>query len=50
MSSFLVVKEKIWENDFCRLIEPWYQGRQSFKAQMEAAGVHRILDLQNFLP
>jgi hypothetical protein len=34
----------------CRLIEPWYQGRQSFKSQMEAAGVHRILDLQNFLP
>ncbi len=45
---FLVVKENLG-NWFSRLIEPWYQGRQSFKAQMEAAGVERILDLQNFL-
>ena len=34
--------------DICRLIEPWYQGRRAFQAQLQAAGLDRIRDLQNF--
>ena len=34
--------------DICRLIEPWYMGRRAFQAQLQAAGLDRIRDLQNF--